>query len=131
MTTDANKIYRQYTFKVKVTDNNGNPISGAVVEVWDKDGNKIVTAMTDSNGDITPQIVTYGYYAYPTGNTINSYTPHLVRITKPGYKTVEFKLTIDRTIDMVVPLNAEATSIDDVYNLLKKHDSKMTGLKFV
>lgn len=131
MSTDANKIYRQYTFKVRAVDKDGNPISGAVVEVWDKFNNKVVTAMTDSNGDIVPQIVTYGHYAYPTGNTINPHGPHTVRITKHGYRTVEFVLNIDRRMDLVIPLNAEDYTLDEIYEELKKHDRKMTGFKFI
>ncbi len=121
MSTDANKIYRQYTFQVEVTDANGNPIDGAAVEVWDKDDNKVITAMTGVDGRIPTQIVTYGYYAYPTGNTLNSYSPHRVKVTKPGFKTVEFKLTVDRPIDLVVALNAELHSVDDVLNELQAH----------
>lgn len=126
MSSDANKIYRQYTFKVKVIDKDGNPISGAVVEVWDKFDNKVVTAMTGSDGYIPEQIITYGYYAYPTGNTLNSYSPHKVRITKHGYKTIEFKLEMNRPMHLVIPLNAELRSIDDVYELLKRHDARET-----
>lgn len=128
VSTDANKIYRQYSFRVKVTDKNGNPIDGALVEVWDKFGNKVVSVATGSDGYIPEQIVTYGYYAYPTGDTLNSFTPHKVRVTKYGYRAVEFYMDINKTIDLVIPLEAELRSIDDIYDLLKKHDSKITAL---
>lgn len=131
VSTDANKVYRQYTFDVKVTDKDGNPLSGATVEVWDKFGNKVVTTMTGGDGSIPTQIVTYGYYAYPTGNTLNSYSPHKVRISKYGYKTIEFYIEVNKPINLIIPLNAELRSIDDVYNLLDKHDKKMMALKWV
>lgn len=121
MSTDANKIYRRYTFQVGVTDANSNPVDGAVVEVWDKYNNKVVTAMTGSDGKIPAQLVTYGYYAYPTGDTLNSYSPHRVRVTKSGYKTVEFEMEMNRPLDLVIALNAELHSIDDVLTELQDH----------
>jgi len=122
VSTDANKIYRQYTFSVKVTDKNGNPIEGAVVELWDKDNNKIFTEVTGYDGNIPVKIVTYGYYAYPTGNTLNLFSPHKVKVSKSGYTPLEAEITIDRPMkNLVWQLDALNYTLDEIMNELQNH----------
>ena len=46
----SGELQRIYAVRFKVTDVNGNPLSGRTVKVYDKNGNKIAEAVTDSNG---------------------------------------------------------------------------------
>lgn len=146
------KIYRQYTFNPIITDKEGNPISGAHVILKDKDENIIIDALTDSNGRILngtePYVITYATYNIDPSapaNTITPatietiYSPHHLIISKEGYATYQAKITIDHPIiDDVFVLDALTYTYDDIMNelekienLIKKHDSKMTALKFI
>jgi len=109
------KIYRQYTFALKVVDKNGNPIPNASVKIWDKNNNLVVDETTDANGEIPEQTLTYGYYDQDHGNTPVMQTPHTIRITKAGYQTYEKKFTLDKKIDWMIALTAPP-KITDWYN---------------
>ena len=133
---DKAKIERAYTFKVKVTDKDGNPIDGALVELYDKNGNLVFRELTDENGEISEHSVVSITYT-PTETIDNN--PYTVKITKEGYTPLEVKITIDRTMkNLVWQLDALKYTIDEIYEEvkalredLKKHDAKMTALKFV
>ena len=123
------KIERAYTFKVKVTDKNGNPIDGALVELYDKNGNLVFRELTDENGEISEHSVVSITYT-PTETIDNN--PYTVKITKEGYTPLEVKITIDRTMkNLVWQLDALKYTIDQIYDLLKKHDAKMTAFKLI
>lgn len=68
---------------------------------------------------------------YTPTETIDN-NPYTVKITKEGYTPLEVKITIDRTMkNLVWQLDALDHTLDEVYDLLKKHDSKMTAFKFM
>ena len=46
----SGELHRIYAVRFKVTDVNGNPLSNRTVKVYDKNGNKVAEAVTDSNG---------------------------------------------------------------------------------
>jgi len=126
--TENAKIERAYTFKVRVTDKDGNPIEGALVEVYDKNGNLVFRELTDANGEISEHSIVSITYT-PTETIDNN--PYTVKITKEGYTPLEAKITIDRTMkNLVWQLDALKYTIDEIYELLRRHDRKMTALKF-
>ncbi|MCW4017997.1 MAG: carboxypeptidase-like regulatory domain-containing protein [Candidatus Bathyarchaeota archaeon] len=81
------RINRQYEFDLCVTDKNNTPIESATVEIFDKDGNLVFSAVTDENGNIPTQTITRGYYQQSTGNTLQDLAPHVLTICKMGYQT--------------------------------------------
>ena len=89
----ANKLYRQYTFNLKVVDRDGNPISNATVVINEQDGTEVFSGTTDANGDITQQDLKYKTYV---SSTTTTHTPHTITISKTGYKTKVIKYTMDR-----------------------------------
>ena len=102
-TTPNKKIYRQYTFNLKVTDKDGNNIDGASVKIWDKDDNLIVDTTT-SSGVIAEQTITRGYYNQANGDTLQDKSPHTISISHQDYPTREFEFTLDKKIDWTIAL---------------------------
>jgi hypothetical protein len=93
-TVTGTVVFRQYSFDLKVTDKDNNPINGATVVLKDKDSNQIFNVNTDANGNIATQTVSRGYYDQPHGNTLQDYGPHTLIITKAGYQTYIKKFTL-------------------------------------
>lgn len=115
--TEDAKIERAYTFKVKVTDKDGNPIENALVELYDKNDNLVFAELTDSNGEISEHSIVSITYT-PTGTIDNN--PYTVKITKSGYTPLEVKITIDRTMkNLIWQLDALDYTLDDIYTFLK------------
>jgi len=111
--TENAKIERAYTFKVKVTDKDGNPIQNALVEVYDKDGNLVFAELTDSNGEISEHSIVS--ITYKPNETIDN-NPYTVKISKEGYTPLEVQITIDRTMkNLVWQLDALDYTLDEVY----------------
>ena len=110
--SSVGKVWRQYTFNLKVVDKNGNPIPNASVKIWDKNNNLVVDETTDANGEIPEQTLTYGYYDQDHGNTPVMQTPHTIRIAKAGYQTYEKKFTADDKIDWRIALKHSNVCVD-------------------
>jgi len=111
--TENAKIERAYTFKVKVTDKDGNPIENALVEVYDKDGNLVFAELTNENGEISEHSIVSITYT-PTETIDNN--PYTVKISKEGYTPLEAIITIDKTLkNLVWPLDALKHTIDEIY----------------
>ena len=98
------KIYRQYSFNLKVVDEGGNPINGAKVKVYNKSGNLVLENTTDADGQIPEQIITRGYYDQAHGNTLVDFSPHTLVIEKEGYETYTMQFTPTKAIDWQVSL---------------------------
>jgi len=115
--SSGGKIYRQYTFNLKVVDSEGNPIPGASIKIWDKNGNLVVDEITDSNGTIPEQILTYGYYDQDHGSTPVMFTPHTIRIHHRDYPPREFQFILDKPIDWTISLKdrPKSSGIIQVY----------------
>ncbi len=96
----SGKIYRQYTFNLKVVDEGGNPIGGATVKVYDKNNNLIFEKITDANGQIPEQIITDGYF----NPSFHSYSPHTLIVEKEGYETYQIQFTPTKPIDWEISL---------------------------
>ncbi|OQX71334.1 hypothetical protein B6D52_01755, partial [Candidatus Parcubacteria bacterium 4484_255] len=118
------RLYRQYTFNLKIVDKEGIPISGAKVKIWDKNDNIVVDTTTDSNGRIAEQTITYKEYAKDViacegmGNCsysiITTYSPHKIRISHQDYPSREFEFTLDKKIDWTIALKDKPMSIGSI-----------------
>jgi len=113
-TSSSGKVYRQYTFNLKVVDKAGTPIPGASVKIWDKNNNLVVDETTDSNGQIPEQTLTYGYYDQDHGNTPVMQTPHKIRVSHQNYPSREFEFTVDKKIDWTIALKDKPTSAGSI-----------------
>jgi len=115
--SSSGKVYRQYTFNLKVVDAEGNPIPDARVKIWDNAGNLVVNETTDSNGRIPEQILTYGYYDQDHGSTPVMITPHTIRIHHQDYPPKEFQFVADEPIDWTISLKdrPKSSGIIQVY----------------
>ena len=99
----SGKVYRQYTFVPKIVDENNNPIENAEIFLLNNKGEQQFNETTDSNGEISEQTVTHGYYIKDTSNTLNTEEPHTLYIRKYGYifKTITKQFTA-RTEETIV-----------------------------
>jgi hypothetical protein len=88
------KIYRQYTFDLKVTDKNNNNLSGANVTLKDKNNNTVFSVLTDASGNIATQTVSRGFYNQTYLSTLQDLSPHTLTITKTSYTTFTQKFTL-------------------------------------
>jgi len=114
------QLWRVNTVKIKVVDENGDPIQGAKVTIENKDGvisnpeteTTLENIETDANGEINEKVIvrlwdiTYddagsGGYVYPTGEDQNPFT---ITIKKSGYETYQAKVTIDSPVDWTIKL---------------------------
>jgi len=111
--SNLGKIYRQYTFNTKVVDENNNPLYGARVRVWDKDGNLIIDEHTDANGTIPEQIITRGYYDKEHGNELQDYAPFILEIGKEGFEVYRTVFTPEKPINLVISLRHENINVDE------------------
>lgn len=114
------KVFRQYTVNLKVVDRDGNPLENANVVLKDKDGNIVFSQVTNSEGKIPEQTVTYGYYQresdgfYNHEDIFTSFSPHTLIVSKSGYQNFEVVVTIDRKIDWIIVLNEEVKIFFDL-----------------
>ncbi len=99
-----NMIYRQYTFNLKVTEQDGTAINGATVTLKDKDDNQVFSVSTAADGTITEQTVTRGYYDQAHGDTLQDYSPHKLIIEKAGFQTYEIQGITMEKIDWTIKL---------------------------
>jgi len=110
-----NKLWRQYSFNVRVQDERDNPISGAKVVLKDNNGNIVYSEITNESGRTPIQILNWGYYTLDgSGNCIEyPSTPHTLIVTKQGYRKYEAKIELTKKlIDFPVVLEKEIVNID-------------------
>jgi len=119
--TEDARIERAYTFKVRVTDKDGNPIENALVELYDKNGNLVFAELTGPDGEISEHSIVSITYT-PTETIDNN--PYTVKISKEGFTPLEAIVTIDRPMkNLVWPLDALKHTLDEIYDALTAHDA--------
>lgn len=101
---NTKKVYRKYELDLKVTDTEGNEINTAAVKIWDLNDNLVVNVTTGSDGKIVTQTLNYGYYNQTGGNTPTMQTPHIIEISKQGYKTYKNKFALGKKHDLLIAL---------------------------
>jgi len=97
-------IYRQYTFDLQCLKKDGSGYSGLSVKIYDVDGNLVVDTLTDSEGKIPQQVITYGYYDYDNRPNIVLKTPHRIKIYEGENLIYTGLVKIDRKIFMILTL---------------------------
>lgn len=116
---DNDILYDKFEFDIKVMDKDGNVISGANVELYDKNDNLIFEEATDENGEISTHEITYRKFE-GINETETIYTPHTLKITKDGYATYKAKITINHKIeDDIFVLDALSYTYDDIMKIVK------------
>ena len=108
----SGKVYRQYSLNLKVTDEDGNPIPNASVKIWDKNNNLVVNETTDVNGQIPEQILNYGYYDQAHGNIPVMHTPHVLQLSKPGFRSYKLRFTAGSPITWTIKLSHLSVCVD-------------------
>jgi len=96
--------YISFSFNLKVIDNFGNAINGVTVILKDKDDNQLFSTITDSNGQITEQIVDILKAYFPNVGSASKffffetplvdwthYYPYTLIVKKQGYMTYKTK----------------------------------------
>lgn len=107
------EVYRQYSLDLNITDREGNPLQNVNVTI-NKNGNgfeKLGSWLTGSNGAIETQIITCGHYNVTGGNTIYSYNPYQIILTKSGYEDYDTLIKIDETTSLTIALNEGVWSL--------------------
>lgn len=115
-------IYKKYEFDLKVIDKDNNPIGGSSVKIWDKDNNLVVNTTTNTNGIISTQTITRGYYNQTNGNTLQESSPHLIKIEKTGYISYETNFTLEKVTWNIKLKKQKQLQIDtngNCYNILQ------------
>ena len=81
------EVYRQYSFGLTVTNVTNNPVENANVTITyeGQGGGTVGSWLTYANGSIPTQTLTQGFYNQTGGDTIYSYNPYNITITKTGY----------------------------------------------
>ena len=109
------KLWRQYSFNVRVQDERNTPIPNARVILKDNYSNTVYSETTDESGRTPTQVLNWGYYTLDGNGNCVEYlsTPHTLTVTKQGYKKYEAKIElIKKLIDFPVILEKENINID-------------------
>ena len=114
------KVKRQYTLKLKVVDEIGNPIKDASVKIYNRTGVLVANLETDENGSITT-ILTYGTYAKNLSHTqqnrdvlnanLTLETPHTLVISKEGFKEYRVTFKVNKKLDWKIALKREESEV--------------------
>jgi len=129
----SGKIHRKYSFNVIVQDKDGNKISDATVELYDKYGNLVFSDTTDPNGRLLggTKEITYKIYqsADPsiiTTETIETaYGPHTLVVSKAGY--VEYRAVIDINTKMTEYIVVLSKEIRPSIGILNREQTITSG----
>lgn len=103
----------QWFLNLKVLDSGRNPVSGASVNIVDKNGTTAFTGTTDASGKINAitlrQYVRSGIINGPnsTSNYVYS-TPHQITISKAGLPTETKPITMDNNKETIFILDGQA-----------------------
>ncbi len=128
-------LYRQYTFNLQVTEEDGTPIQTANVVLTNNASAEVFNVNTDASGLIAEQTVSRGYYAQATGDTLQDYGPFTLTITKAGYiDYIHEGIILDEPVDWRIRLHDQLVGtavVGDVANgetfYSNDADTQLTG----
>jgi len=100
-------IYIDWTYTVAVTDQTGNPVTGAAVTVKDSLGNQECNTSTGATG-VATCVVTQERIHNDTGaNQVESRNPMAVSASKSGCVTSAVKETVSQTMNRAIQLSCQ------------------------
>ena len=112
---DNDETYVQWSFHIRVTDKEGNPVSGADVYLYNNKDELVFHEVTDINGEIPLKYVTqYKITGQGVGEELNveDFNPHRLVVEKFGYTKFEAIMTIDKPLKNI-PIVLEALYTKD------------------
>jgi len=139
---ESGETQRIYAVRFKVTDVNGNPLANREIKVYDRNGNKVAEAVTDSNGLTDEVEILYAKLTNPYSDGqwhtfdeddweyFNPFTIEVYYGNELEYKGILTELDVDSTF-IQITVKPSSLTLNDVIKEIKKHDVKMTALKFV
>jgi len=113
-------LLRQYKFDLNVTDTSGNAISGANISIESLSGYSLCTNHTNvtyTDGSISTQTITIGYYNETGGDTIYDCNPYIFKVEKPGYEILNFTANITEKTDWTLSLEEGKTQLTLIKNI--------------
>jgi len=126
----SGEIQRVYAVVFKVTDVNGNPLANREIKVYDRNGNKVAEAVTDSNGLTDEVEILYAKLTNPyADNTWHEFTdedweyfnPFTIEVyygNELEYKGILTELDVDSTF-IHITVKPSSTTLDDIANKLE------------
>ena len=106
----------KYNINLQVLDEDNNPINSATVTLTDTAGTETFSVTTDSNGDITEQLITaydrWWEYADSWAQHNDDYNDFTIRIMKDGYQDYSEEKTIAGPVTKSITLKRARIQLD-------------------
>jgi hypothetical protein len=102
------KLFRQYTFDLTFTFDNGSYAEGTNVTISNDYLDYSHSWILSSNGSIPQQTYSMGHYNQTGGDTLYDYNPYTITATLDGYDTYTSNVNITEATDLTISLIAEA-----------------------
>lgn len=109
-----NQVFRQYEYDLTVTDTQGVAISGATITATDSLGTQVFSVTTDANGVMATQTITHQLIRTANLGPLVTYSPFTISISKTGYQTKSYEITIDEKMEDIQALEAAVSFIKPV-----------------
>lgn len=104
----TSKLFRQYTFDLQVTYQNGTEITGANVTIYNNTA-LIGSWITNTTGQIPKQTLSIGFYNKTGADTIYSANPFVLTITANGTATYTQNFSIIAPNSWIIAMNPDTS----------------------
>lgn len=111
------EVYRDWTTRLTILDTDGNPITGASVNIADETGTVEYNLTTDVNGQVSQGVSVAKYtggtiynvnYGSKYADVITLYDNFVITISKNGYETYSLPpITINKKMDMILKMRQQ------------------------
>jgi len=117
------EMYRQYTFDLTFTFDNGSYAEGTNVTISNSYLGTSDSWILTSNGSIPEQTYSYGHYNQTGGNSLYDYNPYNITATLDGYQTYTQLINITEQTTLEIALteetaNGNGSAFNSTYYLL-------------